>query len=70
MKEEAADYVDTSTWTQQAREEYVEYELRKALDSRNMKQLNAAIKVRERVGGQERRRGGKKERRREGERAA
>ena len=46
MKEEAADYVDTSTWTQGAREEYVEYELRKAIDSRNMKQLNAAIKVR------------------------
>lgn len=44
MKKEAFDVVDTSTWTQKAREEYSEYELRKASNSRDIKHLNIAIK--------------------------
>ena len=39
VKQEAFDVVDTSTWTQKAREEYSEYELRKASNSRDIKVL-------------------------------
>ena len=44
VRQEAADYVDTSTWSQQQREDYANYELRKAVENRSMKQLNMAIK--------------------------
>ena len=39
VKEEAFDTVDTSTWSQAQREQFAEYELRKATESRNVKNL-------------------------------